>query len=58
MKGGPRSGPPFPFLRIPEEWTNVANDPNYVEVKNKLKVFVPKNAIPHVKGIYNKANEK
>ncbi|NQU51516.1 MAG: sulfatase [Bacteroidetes bacterium] len=48
----------YDHSKDPEEWTNVANDPNYVEVKNKLKVFVPKNAIPHVKGSYNKANEK
>jgi len=40
-----------------EEWTNLAGDPAFSGIKERLKVFLPQNAKPHVKGIYDKQNE-
>jgi len=40
------------------EWTNIADDINYSEIKEGLKAFVPKNNKQPTKGIYNKQNEQ
>lgn len=42
----------------PEEWTNIADDSAYQEIKSKLKSFVPLKAKAPVKGPYNKKNAK
>lgn len=41
----------------PEEWTNIAVDTNFLEIKTRLKSYLPKNAQQPIKGIYNKRNE-
>lgn len=42
----------------PREWANIADNPDYSEVKEKLKGFVPQEAKEHTKGKNNKKNEK
>ena len=42
----------------PHEWTNIAGDINYKELKEKLKTYLPKSAQKPTKGIYNKQNQE
>ncbi len=41
----------------PHEWTNIADDANYQEIKLGLKAFIPTSAQQPIKGIYNKHNQ-
>ena len=47
----------YDHLMDPNEWTNIARDPKYQAIKDKLKGFVPQNCKPHLKGVYNSKNE-
>lgn len=40
----------------PNEWINLAEDPKLIEIKERLKKFVPENPAPEIKGIYNEQN--
>ena len=37
----------------PNEWTNIADNPQYAEVKQKLKKYIPKNGKAPTLGVYN-----
>ncbi len=37
----------------PNEWINLADNPRYIEVKQKLKKYVPKNSKAPTLGVYN-----
>lgn len=44
----------YNHVNDPEEWTNIASDPKYSEIKNKLKTYIPKEGKEPLLGKYNK----
>ncbi len=40
----------YDHFRDPYEWSNLAQDPEYADVKSKLTKWIPKNSAPHVPG--------
>ena len=42
----------------PEEWINITDNPEYFDVKKKLRKFIPQNAKEPVKGLYFEKTNK
>jgi arylsulfatase A-like enzyme len=43
----------YDHSKDPEEWTNIAGDPNYVTVKERLRMFIPKTSKEPLRGPYS-----